>query len=236
MFPFLVRMSLVFPFAKINLGLRLLPLRPDGYHGIDSYLYPIPLYDVLEIFPSSSTRLHVFGLPLPSSPPEDNLVSRAYAALNARFSLPPLAIYLYKNIPAGMGLGGASSDASHMLQLLNDHFTLGLRPEDLQAQAEALGSDCPFFLQRMPYRAQGRGEQLHPLSLRLTGYYLLLVCPSFSRSTAAAYAAHDAYPSSATPLAKTLPPLSTLPLADWKTTSATTSPPVPMPNTPCWKP
>ncbi|MDE6370741.1 MAG: 4-(cytidine 5'-diphospho)-2-C-methyl-D-erythritol kinase, partial [Duncaniella sp.] len=100
---------LLFPNAKINLGLDILRRRPDGYHDIETVMYPVPWRDVLEIVPAHGheTTLTVTGRRV-DCPTEKNLVMKAYRALEKRFKLPAVDIYLRKIIPDGGGLGGGS--------------------------------------------------------------------------------------------------------------------------------
>ena len=111
---------IVYPNAKINLGLNVVRQRPDGYHDLETIFYPIPLQDALEVqelaepsteaIVGSRHRFRLAGTPLGGNPAE-NLVMRAVALLEEDFELPPLDIFLYKHIPAGAGLGGGSADA-----------------------------------------------------------------------------------------------------------------------------
>lgn len=182
---------LVFPCAKINLGLNVLERRPDGYHAIQSVLVPIPLCDALEVVvdPSLSPERPVLarsGIPVPG-PVEDDLCLRAIHALRRVRPLPGLRAHLHKAVPIGAGLGGGSSDGAHMLRLLNDLLDLGLDDEELHALAATLGSDCPFFLLHGPQLAEGRGERLRPITVDLAGRWLMLVHPGIHVSTADVY-------------------------------------------------
>lgn len=182
---------IVYPNAKINLGLNVVARRPDGYHDIETIFYPVPLQDALEVQELSGAATHTFrqsGTPL-DCPAEQNLVMRALKLLEADFQIPPLDIYLYKHIPSGAGLGGGSSDAAFMMCLLNEKFHLGLSAEDLQRRLAALGADCPFFVQNRPAFATGIGDQLTPIDLSLKGWHLVLVKPDIHVSTRDAYAA-----------------------------------------------
>jgi 4-diphosphocytidyl-2-C-methyl-D-erythritol kinase len=192
---------IVYPNAKINLGLNIVARRPDGYHDIETIFYPIPLQDALEVeelplrpeadVPAEGIARHAFrqtGTPLECAP-ADNLVLRALSLLEADFDLPPLDIILYKHIPSGAGLGGGSSDAAFMMQLLNEKFHLGLSDEDLIARLSHLGADCPFFILNRPVFATGIGDQFTPLDLDLSGWNLVLVKPEVEVSTRDAYAA-----------------------------------------------
>ena len=108
---------IVYPNAKINIGLNVVEKRPDGYHNLETVFYPIGLQDILEIqeidsdVPACGYRLKVTGTVLDGSP-EDNLVVRALKLLKRDFDLPPVSIGLYKHIPTGAGLGGGSRHIS----------------------------------------------------------------------------------------------------------------------------
>lgn len=177
-----------FPNAKINLGLNIVAKRADGYHDISTAFYPIGLTDVLEIVParSGSSSLTVYGRAI-DCPSEKNLVMKAYRSLQSEFHLPPVEIYLHKNIPDGAGLGGGSSDASFTLIILNEIFSLNLSQQQLASRAKCLGADCPFFIYDTPMIASGIGDVLSSVNLSLNGYTLLLVKPDVYVSTAEAY-------------------------------------------------
>ncbi len=176
-----------FPCCKINLGLHVLQKRPDGFHDIETVLFPVPLTDILELVLSDQFSFSQSGIPLSGSQ-EENLCWKAYQAITASLGSPPsLRMHLHKAIPAGAGLGGGSSDAACCLTMLNEFLNLDLGHEFLLRCANALGSDCAFFLQDRPCSATGRGNILEPLDLDLRGWQILLVCPPFPVSTAWAY-------------------------------------------------
>jgi 4-diphosphocytidyl-2-C-methyl-D-erythritol kinase len=178
---------ILFPHAKINLGLYVISKRSDGFHNLETVFYPIPVCDVLEIVSSAETRFLHSGLDIPGQT-EDNLVLRAYHLLRQNHPrVGPLDIYLHKAIPMGAGLGGGSSDAAEMLSAINRFFKLNLDPVTLNAYALELGSDCPFFLQAGPCFAGGRGEILEPINLDLSGYSIMLVYPEIHIKTSAAF-------------------------------------------------
>lgn len=183
---------IVYPNAKINIGLNVVEKRRDGYHNLETVFYPIPLQDALEIHnvenPESEYELKVSGDPLDGTP-EDNLVVRAFRLLKHDFpdKVKPVSIYLYKHIPTGAGLGGGSSDGAFMLKALNERFSLGLSTEQLERYAAILGADCPFFIQNTPVFAEGIGNVFSPLSLSLEGLTLVLVKPDVFVSTKDAY-------------------------------------------------
>ncbi len=176
-----------FPNAKINLGLRIVDRRPDGYHTIESCLYPIELCDVLEIIESKEFSFESSGL-LIDGKPENNLVVKAYDLLCQHHNLPPVSIHLHKVISMGAGLGGGSSDGTHALIMLNDLFDLQLTSIQLTALAGQLGSDCPFFIKNKPCIARGTGTELEEIDLDLNGYEIRLEHPDVHVSTAEAYA------------------------------------------------
>lgn len=175
-----------FPQAKINLGLRVLAKRADGYHEIETCMYPIPLNDILEIIPNHPEELNLSGIPVDGNP-NDNLIWKAYRLLKDEYELPSCYIHLNKQIPMGAGLGGGSSDASMVLTMLNELYHLELSSTRLEEYAAELGSDCPFFIDSTPKIAKGRGELLEHISIDLSGYYLKLVKPDVHIGTAEAY-------------------------------------------------
>jgi len=177
---------ITFPNAKINLGLNIVERRSDGYHNIETVFFPIPLTDVLEIVPADKLSLTCYGNRV-DCPPERNLVMRAYELLHHHYDLPPVAMYLYKHIPDGAGLGGGSSDAAHALMMLNTMFQLAIDTDKLAQMAATLGADCAFFVYNRPMWATGIGDQLTDISVDLASKSLLLVKPDVSVSTREAY-------------------------------------------------
>ena len=114
---------IIFPNAKINLGLNITNKRADGYHNIETLFYPIPLSDVLEFKEAEITTLQIKGLQIDGDI-ENNLIIKAFRIMQCLHNLPELDIYLQKNMPFGAGLGGGSSDASFMLKALKQHYEL----------------------------------------------------------------------------------------------------------------
>ncbi|EON77191.1 4-diphosphocytidyl-2-C-methyl-D-erythritol kinase [Lunatimonas lonarensis] len=179
---------IVFPNAKINLGLYITAKRSDGYHEIQSCMYPIPLTDALEIQVSKKNRFESSGLPIPGNP-EDNLILKAYRLLKKDFQdLPHISVHLHKYIPIGAGLGGGSADAAFALTLMNQLFELYLEDWILEDYAAQLGSDCPFFVGNTPKLVSGRGELMEDSPLDLQGKWIVLVYPNIHISTKEAYA------------------------------------------------
>ena len=178
---------IVFPHAKINLGLYIISKRPDGFHNLETVFYPVPLRDALEIVPSDENSFFQTGLNIPGKQ-DENLVLKACRLLEKNHpQIRPLEIHLHKIIPLGAGLGGGSSDAAEVLQLMNRYFNLKISSGILTAYASEIGSDCPFFMQSAPCFATGRGEILEPLPLDISNYSLLLVHPEIRINTAWAF-------------------------------------------------
>ncbi len=179
---------ILFPNAKINIGLSVTQRRPDGYHDLETLFYPVPWYDILEIVPASGsdTTLTVSGRDV-DCPVEKNLIMKAYHALSKRMLIPPVDIFLRKVIPDGAGLGGGSSDAAFTLTGLNELFKLGLSKEELADTAAGIGADCPFFIYNTPMFATGIGNIFTPAAIDLSGMAIAIVKPPVSVSTKEAY-------------------------------------------------
>lgn len=183
---------ITFPNAKINLGLNIIEKRPDGYHNLETIFYPINLQDALEVTRRENggdeCTLHISGALLEGEP-EGNLVVKAYKLLKKDYpEMLPIDIHMFKHIPAGAGLGGGSSDAAHMIKLLNDKFSLGLTTEQMEEYAAQLGADCAFFVQNRPVFATGIGNVFEPVELSLKGYHIILIKPDIFVSTRDAFA------------------------------------------------
>src|SRR3546814_498007 len=180
---------IVFPNAKINIGLDIIEKRPDGFHAISTIFYPVKIYDALEILRHDGEGLQ-FGISGNESlsATEDNLCVKACRLLEPRYGLPVVNMHLHNNIPTGAGLGGGSADAAFPLRLLNDLAGLKLDSEELEICARQLGSDCAFFIRNKPVYAFERGDEVRPLELDLSGYYLVVIMPDYPVSTAQAYA------------------------------------------------
>lgn len=177
---------ILFPPCKINLGLNILNKREDGYHNLETIMFQLPFFDVLEIVRSDAFAFTSSGIPIDANPSQ-NLCVKAYEALKNRFDLSPVKIHLHKNIPMGGGLGGGSSDATYVLKGLNELFELNLTTPQLQEISAELGSDCPLFVETTPQLATGRGEILEPIAVDLSGYHLKLVNIGIHVSTQLAF-------------------------------------------------
>ncbi len=184
--------------AKINLGLRILGRRADGFHELESVFAPLDLADEieLEIAPAArpDVQLALAGAPAGVPADESNLAVRAATGFLAAAGLArEVKIRLTKRIPAAAGLGGGSSDAGAVLRALAASFPDALGPQALARLALALGADVPYFLAPCPARVGGIGERIQPLA-DFAPLACLLVNPGVPLSTAAVFAAYDARP------------------------------------------
>ena len=178
---------LIFPNAKINLGLRVTEKRNDGFHNIETCFFPVGWEDALEIIAADKTHFVSTGISIPGSEKE-NLCLKAYKSLNKDFNLNPVEIHLHKTIPIGAGLGGGSSDTTATLMFLNEHFNLMLDDNLLSFYADQLGSDCSFFIHNQPAIGHEKGNVLEPIDLSLHGLHLYIVYPGIHVNTGKAYA------------------------------------------------
>jgi 4-diphosphocytidyl-2-C-methyl-D-erythritol kinase len=179
----------LYPNCKINIGLRIVRKREDGYHDLETIFYPVyGLCDKLLVEKSEEFAFVQDGLALDCLP-IDNLIYKVFNRMSQRYpQIGNVKITFKKNIPFGAGLGGGSSDAAHMAIALNELFDLGLPREQLAEEVRPLGADCPFFIYNSPCYAEGIGDQLTPINLDLTGLRLVMIKPSCSVSTKDAYA------------------------------------------------
>lgn len=179
----------LFPNCKINIGLRVVRKREDGYHDLETIFYPVyGLHDELEVEIADEFAFVQEGLTVDCSP-TDNLIYKTYARMRERYpQIGNVKITFKKNIPFGAGLGGGSSDAAHTAIALNEIFSLGLTKEQLAAEVRPLGADCPFFIYNTPCYAEGIGDALSPISLDLSGLRLVMIKPNCGVSTKEAYA------------------------------------------------
>lgn len=194
----------VFPNAKINIGLNVFPAREDGYHDLETVMVPVPWKDVLEIVPAGTSpanlcgamagervgddTLYVSGRHV-DCPAEKNLVMKAVKAFRRVVDFPPVDIYLHKVIPDGAGLGGGSADAAFALRAVNELFELGCSNAHMAAVAAGIGADCPFFIYNIPMLCTGIGTTMEPVRLNIPeGLWIAIVKPPVGVSTKEAYA------------------------------------------------
>ncbi len=184
---------IMFPNAKLNLGLRVISKRSDGYHDIESVFVPTPWYDALELNENTKFKqgenpcnLTISGLNVGGDAGQ-NLVVKAYKLLSKIHSLPPVNVHLLKSIPIGAGLGGGSADGAFMLKLLNIFCNLEYSESELEVYAAELGSDCSFFIRNKPAMVSGRGDRLGWPEIKLQQLSVLMVYPGIHLPTIEAY-------------------------------------------------
>lgn len=203
---------IVFPNAKINIGLHIMAKRPDGYHELETIFYPVKLYDVMEVIDAKELGFFPKGIAVDGNA-EENICLKAYHLLAKDYKLPPVEIHLLKNIPIGAGLGGGSSDGAFMIKLLNEKFRLRMPIAMMETYAKQLGADCAFFIQNKSCYAEGIGSDFFPLELDLKSYHFVIVKPEVAVSTAEAY--RSVIPNSdRKPLRNAIQ----IPIQDWKNT------------------
>ena len=200
---------ILYPNCKINLGLRVIRKRPDGYHDLETIFVPIyGLHDELEVERIQNTdrfadriQTNNDGLMFSQEgiavdcPAEDNLIVKCYRQMRAKYpQIGDVAVRFKKNIPFGAGLGGGSSDAAHMAVALNELFSLRLTKEQLAAEVKPLGADCPFFVYNTPCYAEGIGDLLTPVELDLEGIRIVMIKPEEGVSTKEAYSGITRHP------------------------------------------
>ena len=205
-----VHNMILFPNAKINIGLNILSRREDGFHNLETIFYPLAIRDALEVVEADQMKFTSSGLEIPGDA-MDNLCLKAYYLLSKDYKLPPVHIHLHKNIPIGAGLGGGSADASFFIKLINQKFELRMDTLQMEAYASKLGSDCAFFIQNKPAIAVGKGDQLQTIDLDLSSYFIMLVMPQVQVSTSDAY--RGVRPAT---MASSLADLIKLPIEAWR--------------------
>jgi len=172
--------------AKINLFLHVLGRRPDGYHEIDSLMVPLDLADTL-VARSIEQGIEVRCPDHPELDQGANLGYRAAAAyLSELGENIGVSVEIRKEIPIQAGLGGGSSDAAAVLQILQRMAQHPLPQDRLDRLASSLGADVPFFLRTTPCRARGIGEKLDPVT-ELPEFWVVLACAPFGLSTREIY-------------------------------------------------
>ncbi len=171
--------------AKINLGLHILDRLPTGYHRIETGFCFIEWSDRFEVKRSEQFQLRMSDGKIPVD--EQNLITKAYRAFERYIGLRNHYVFnVTKNIPAGAGLGGGSSNAALTFRILNKLEGTGLSNEDLIDLSRDLGADIPFFIKGEPGIGTGLGQEIEPLNIQ-PGAWILTIYPGFESSTAEAY-------------------------------------------------
>ena len=183
--------------AKINIGLRVLPARADGYHGIESIFQTVPFYDRLALQRTgdsgSKCRVVCNGMVLPE---KNTLVSAYEVFCEVTGVSESVKVYLEKNIPSGAGLGGGSSDAASLINALDAVYGTGLTTGQKKHIAGRVGSDVFFFVEcsdatkSFAALVQGRGDEVSPIVPR-QDLFFVLICPDVHSSTKDAYSLVD---------------------------------------------
>lgn len=179
---------ILFPNAKINLGLHVLSRRVDGYHNIETMIVETGLSDILEFIeaPDGKTEIVSTGRPVPGDAGH-NLIIKAWQLMYEKYHIPSVKIHLHKIIPLGSGLGGGSSDAAFMLNGLSEYFELNLTSGKLRELVSSIGSDCAFFIDHRPAIVEGRGDILTPAPNFIQDLWLYIFYPGLHVSTSEAY-------------------------------------------------
>lgn len=199
--------------CKINIGLDILRRRVDGYHDLETVMYPVrELYDEVEVVRTASPGV-VFraeGAAVDCAP-EENICLKAFRLMQRRYGVDQVAIRLDKRVPFGAGLGGGSSDGTAVVLAVNELFGLGLSERELIDRAAELGSDTAFFVRNTPQLCRGKGDEAFPYPLDLSGWRLVIYKPEVGISTREAYAGVKPC-APAVPLAERL----RRPVAEWQ--------------------
>ena len=200
--------------CKINIGLHILRRREDGYHDLETVMYPVRgLYDLLtiEAIEGSAVEFDSCGIVV-DCPADKNLCVRAARLMQQRYGAGGVHITLDKRVPFGAGLGGGSSDATAVIMAMNKIFALGLNDATLVGLAAELGSDTPFFVYDSAQLCMGRGEIMSPIDVDISGMWLVVAkSEGEGVSTAEAYSGvRPALPSSR------LTELLALPVEEWQ--------------------
>lgn len=173
-------------YAKINIHLKVLEKRPDGFHNLESIFQRISIADYLSVIKSDGTDRCIVESPLMDLP-EDNTIAHAWDVFQQAAAIKSgIKVRLIKNIPAGSGLGGGSSDAAALLRAVNELFEVNFSYDALHDLAVQIGSDVPFFLEETAGLVAGRGEAFKPLEPRMDCFGIL-IWPDTQSSTKEAY-------------------------------------------------
>ncbi len=176
---------ILYPHAKVNIGLYITKRRSDGYHELETVFYPLPIHDILEIKKWDEDVWEQTGLEIRGG---GNLCLKALEVFRRETGIDQkIYLHLHKQIPMQAGLGGGSSDASFVLRGLDEIFETHLGYEKLNSMATEIGADCPFFLLDDPAFGKGIGEKLEKFNLELSEYQWVLIKPNFSVSTQEAF-------------------------------------------------
>ena len=160
--------------AKVNIGLKVLSLRKDGYHDIVTIFQEINLFDIIYI------SINPLGCNFNSNVnwlknDKRNLCITAYETMKKKFDINGINIDLTKNIPRGSGLGGGSSNAASVLKGIRQLYDLNISDNELENIASEIGADVPFFIRGSIQLGEGIGDRLTPLKINIKGKYLIII-------------------------------------------------------------
>ena len=172
---------LEYAYAKVNLTLRILPDRGDGFHGVETIMAPIDLYDVIKVKENDSFKIEGVDIP-------NNIMERVAKIFFEKYHLAgKVLISIEKNIPVAAGLAGGSSDAAATLRALNRFYKLNLPLSELEEICNMVGSDVSYCLYQKLSYCTGRGEIVEVSNVSFKPIPLLLIKPNFSLSTGLVY-------------------------------------------------
>ena len=177
-------------YAKINIHLKVLAKREDGFHNLESIFQRISIADYLSITKLNDSRICTVESPLLPLPAENTLTKAWEVFKGATDINTGVKVRLIKSLPAGSGLGAGSSDAAALLIAVNELFATSLSRSELIDLALKVGSDVPFFLSTPAGIVTGRGEMFEPLQAR-TDCFGILIWPDVQSSTKEAYSLLD---------------------------------------------
>ncbi len=180
--------------CKVNLSLKIVGIRADGYHLIDSLFWPLSKpFDALQFEPRPNQNYLSMSCNVADINCQNNTLTKAYAAFaDAGGQCTGVHVHLQKNIPHGAGLGGGSSNAACVLTWCNNNTKNPLSLDELAKAALKVGADVPFFLKNIPARVQGIGEHIKPIENFLKDKWVLVISPDIHIDTKWAYEAWDA--------------------------------------------
>ena len=173
---------LLYPNAKINIGLNITKKLNSGYHIIESCFCPVSLHDIIEVKESNNNNLSTSGIKVEGEK-SNNIINKAITLFNTDKKF---KIHLHKNIPIGAGLGGGSSDGSFLLKFLNDKFKK-YNNKDLLSKSNKLGSDCPFFIENKIKYVTGTGDVFEQIEIDISKYKIIIVDPKIPINTSFAF-------------------------------------------------
>lgn len=177
-------------YGKINLGLKVIKKREDGFHEIETVMTRISLYDEMTFTESDKIEVECTGLTLAM---KDNLVYKVALYLKEKYQVSKgIKINIKKMIPSEAGLGGGSSDAAMTIMCLNKIWNLKMRRIDMMKTANLFGSDIAFFLLNEPCFVYGKGDKMRYIKIK-NKLFLVLVKPSFGVETKKAFSMVDEY-------------------------------------------